>query len=279
MIAMEQKTLGNGILFTGSNLAISGASSTLTIAEGAALINGYFYETTTASTISTSTLNGTYTLALIANATGSPGTTWTVAQTAAATTTVLPSTVRMALATSAQLTTIGAANYINIATVQVGATGLISSVISLYPYAAGRQVPNTQYCYMQGGTVSLINASTYYDLLNFSAPTNSTDGTITANATTGEIKLQLSGVYTFSIRLHFDTNTTGTRKALIRNLDANFSLMSAAVMPLGSDSVYQADYTLPITVTPGTPRSFYLQAWASTAGRSINDSFITVVRA
>lgn len=277
MIAMELKTLGNGTLVTGGNLAISGASSTLTIQDGAAMIKGYFYETTSASTISTSALNGTYTLALIVNEQGT-GASYTVAQSAAGTTTVLDRTVRMALATNTQLSTIGTANYIAYGLVVVGATGLITSVTSYLPYAVTRQFPNTQFMKAQGGTVALTNAATYYDLANYSNNTPSTDGTITFSNSTGAITITVSGVYNFSFYMKYDSNTTGTRKALIRNLDFDFSLMSAAVLPLAGESVYQNSVTIPITVTPGTPKVYYLQAWASNSGRSVNDSFLYVTR-
>ena len=275
MIAMEQKTLGNGILFVGSNLAVSGASTTLTIADGAALINGYFYESTSASTIPTSTLNGTYTLALIANGSGGS---YTVSRSTADTTTVLTNTVRMALATSGQLTTIGAANYISVATVSVGATGIISSVTSLYPLAIGRQMPNTQYAVMTGGTATLTSASTNYDLENYYTAAASSDASIGVNAVTGEISIRASGLYCFSLKLHFDTNTTGNRNIYVRNLDMQFMTLSAAQLPNGGISVYQAEVTAYVTVTPGTPKVFYLQAWASNAGRSVTDSTFLVAR-
>lgn len=275
MIAMEQKTLGNGILFVGSNLAVTGSSTTLTIADGAALINGYFYESTSASTIPTSTLNGTYTLALIANGSGGS---YTVARSTADTTTVLVNTVRMALCTGAQLTAIGAANYISVATVQIGATGIISSVTSLYPLATGRQIPNTQYAVMTGGTATLTSASTYYDLTNYATAAASSDASIGVNASTGEISIRASGLYCFSLKLHFDTNTTGNRNIQVRNLDMQFLTLSAAQLPNGGVSVYQAEVTAYVPVTPGTPKVFYIQGWASNAGRSVTDSTFLVAR-
>jgi hypothetical protein len=276
MIAMETKTLGNGILITGANLAISGASSTLTIADGAALINGYFYESTTASTIITSTLNGTYTLALIANASGGS---FTVTFSTAGTTTVLTSTVRMALCTSGQLTTIGAANYIAFGTVVVGATGLITSVTSFYPYAVGRQNPATQYVTLGGGTAALTTAATYVDLTAYATGNStSTDGTMSGTAATGAITIRTSGVYTFSFWMHYDTNTTGTRSAQIRNLNAYFMTLTASQLVNNGISVYQAEYTMYIPVTAGTPVVYYLQGWASNATRNVTDSTITVVR-
>lgn len=279
MIAMEQKTIGNGILFTGSNLEVTYAGSTLTIADGAAMINGYFYESTSASTIPTSTLNGTYTLALIANASGSS---YTVSRSTADTTTVLNNTVRMALATgnasTGQLGTIGAANYIAIASVTVGATGLISAVVPLYPQAVARNKPNTQYAFLKGGTATLTNASTWYDLTAYASYADSTDGTMSAYTSPGYIAIRSSGVYTFSIKAHFDTNQTGTRLLNIRNLDEQFTMLSAAQLPSGGVSVYQASVTSAITVTPGNVQLFYLEGWASNAGRSITDSTFMVAR-
>jgi len=276
MIAMESKTLGNGILITGSNLAISGATSTITIADGAALINGYFYESTTASTIITSTLNGTYTLALIANASGGS---YTVTFSTASTTTVLTSTVRMALCTSGQLTSIGAANYIAFGTVVVGATGLISSVTSFYPYAVGRQNPATQYVTLGGGTATLTTASTYVGVNAYaSGNSTSTDGTMTGTAATGAITIRTSGVYTFSYWMHYDNNAIGTRSANIANLGAYFMTLTASQLLVSGLVVYQASHTQYISVTPGVPAVYYLEGWASVASRSITDAYITVVR-
>jgi hypothetical protein len=275
MIAMELKTLGNGILIYGSNLFVTGASTTLTIADGAALINGYFYESTSASTVPTATLNGNYTLALIANASGSS---YTVARSTADTTTVLTNTVRMALATSAQLTTIGAANYISIASVTVGATGIITSLTNLYAYAASRIHPATQSANLQGGTVDLTISNTFYDINNYASGSSSADGTIVVNTSSGEIKILRSGVYTFAFRLHFDTNTSGNRIASIRNLDWQFMNGTAAEMQQFGVAVYSASATLPITVTPGTSFECYLEAFASVAGRFVTDSQITITR-
>jgi hypothetical protein len=275
MIAMELKTLGNGILLHGSNLFVTGASTTLTIADGAALINGYFYESTSASTIPTSTLNGNYTLALIANASGSS---YTVARSTADTTTVLTNTVRMALATSAQLTTIGAANYISIASVTVGATGIITSLTNLYAYAASRIHPATQSAYLRGGTATLTDANTFYDVNNYASGNSSADGTIVVNTSSGEIKILRSGVYTFSCLLHFDTNTSGNRIVQIQNLDWQFMNGVAVNMQQFGVAVFTASATLPITVTPGTSLQYYLQAFASVTGRSVTDSQISITR-
>ena len=69
MSAFERAGLGTGVLLTGSYLAMSGSgTTTLTIADGTAIVGGYFYESNGNVTISTSTLgSGTFSVVIIAN--------------------------------------------------------------------------------------------------------------------------------------------------------------------------------------------------------------------
>lgn len=285
MIAMETKTLGNGTMITGGLLALSGVgTSTLTIADGAAVINGYFYESTSASTIPTNTLNGTYTLALIANNSGG---TYTVSQSTAGTagvpnTSVLDKTVRMALATGTLLGPIGSGNYIAYASVVVNASGQITTINSYFPFAQTRQLPNTQYVYLNGGTATMTTGGTYYDVTIYNGVGNvlaSNDGTVTANATTGAITVRQSGVYTFSILLKFNVSTSGDRKAFIRNLAYDFSPMRATILTADTGNCnYQVSCTVPITVALGGTNTYYLQAWSQSNTLTVNDSYFTVTR-
>jgi len=134
--ANAQKSDGTGITLFGSYMAMSGTTtSTLTIADGAIIINGYTYETNGSVTISTSGLTGTYSVIVVANSTAG---TVAVTQTGAGGTTIAASTVRAAIATAAQVTTIttavGAANVITLGTI-VTAAGVISSITPAYPYS------------------------------------------------------------------------------------------------------------------------------------------------
>lgn len=283
MVAMENKTLGNGTLVIGSLLALSGVgTSTLTIADGAAIINGFFYESTSASTIPTGTLNTTYTLALICNNTGvSPGSTWTVARSTADTTTVLPNTARMALATNAQLGLIGAGNYIAYASVSVNGSGQVTSITPYYPFAQTRQLPNTQYVWLGGGTAAIAANGIYYDVTGYGSASNvltSTDGTITANATTGAITVRQSGLYTFSYYLSFNaTSNNGFRNANIKNLAVTWGSRSAASLGL-SDCIYHASTTIPISVTLGGSNVYTLQAMSTSVISPVIDSYLTISR-
>ena len=276
MSAFERSGLGVGVLLTGSYLAMSGATTTtLTIADGTAIVGGYFYESNGAVTISTSTLgSGTFSVILIANtAAGSQ----TVSANGAGTTTVLTATSRIAIVTSGQLSTItasiSATNIVTLGTVTTSA-GTISSIASFYPYASGRQQRTQQYCQGNGGTVSLGTAS-FTPITNFTAGVNSADGTMTFTLVNGQISIYQSGVYQFDYNITFDTNTTGNRMGSIRNL-GNSAPITAALF--ATSSIYRSSITTVVTVTPGTPSLFYLEGWASNAGRSVTDSYVICTR-
>jgi hypothetical protein len=276
MSAFERSGLGVGVLLTGSYLAMSGATTTtLTIADGTAIVGGYFYESNGAVTISTSTLgSGTFSVIIIANtAAGSQ----TVSANGAGTTTVLAATSRIAIVTAGQLSTItasiSAANIVTLGTVTTSA-GTISSIASYYPYASGRQQRTQQYCQGSGGTVSLGTAA-FTPLVNFTAGVSSADGTMKFTTVNGEIALYQSGVYHFDYNITFDTNTTGNRMGSIRNL-GNSSPITAALF--ATSSIYRSSITTVVTVTPGTPALYYLEGWASTAGRSVTDSYVICTR-
>jgi hypothetical protein len=278
MSAFERAGLGTGVLLTGSYLAMSGSgATTLTIADGTAIVGGYFYESNGTVTISTSTLgSGTFSVVIIANtAAGSQ----TVTANGAATTTVTTATTRIALVTAGQLSTITtsitATNIVTLGTVTVSA-GTISSIASYYPYANGRQQRTQQYAYLGGGTVSMPLANTYYQVINFASGTSSADGTMTVNTSTGLITIYQSGVYQLDFELIYDSNATGNRSALIQNLAASFPITSASLY--ATNSTYRATATVPFTITLGSPGGYYLQSWSSVTNRSITSSQITVTR-
>ena len=279
MSAFERAGLGTGVLLTGSYLAMSGSSTTtLTIADGSAIVGGYFYESNGAVTISTSTLgSGTFTVVIIANtAAGSQ----TVTATGAGTTTVTTATTRAALVTAGQLSTITtsitATNIITLGTVTTSA-GSITGIAQFYPFANGRQQRTQQYCQGNGGTTAMPLASTYYGLTSYASGVSSTDGSMTFTTSTGAISIYQSGVYQFDFQIQFDSNATGNRSALLLNLAASFPLASATIYTAGL--LYRASVTYAITVaTPGTPNLYYLQAWSSVTNRSVTDSYIICTR-
>jgi len=278
MSAFERAGLGVGVLLSGSYLAMSGTgTTTLTIADGAAIVGGYFYESNGTVTISTSALgSGTFTIVIIANtAAGSQ----TVTANGAGTTTATTATTRIALVTAGQLSTITtsitATNIVTLGTVTTSA-GSITAIAPYFPYATTRQRSAQQYIYATGGTTSAMAASTYTTLTTYASGTSSDDGTMLFTTSTGAITLYSSGVYQFDFSITYDSNATGNRSALILNLGVGFPVVSAALY--ASSSIYRGSVTVPITVTAGTPNVYALQAWASVASRSVANSQLCVTR-
>jgi hypothetical protein len=258
---------------------MSGATTTtLTIADGAAIVGGYFYESNGSVTISTSTLgSATYSVVIIANtAAGNQ----TVTANGAGTTTVVPAVTRIALVSAGQLATITTSitttNFVTLGTVTTSA-GTITTITPYYPYAYGRQQKNTQYSSASGGTVSMPLASTFYDIVGYSSSTNSGDGSMTVNTATGAFALGISGVYQIDFEITFDSGTTGNRLASVNGMSGvNFNLVSAAAY--ATASTYRASATQYITVSPGGIYELTLRGYATVAGRSVTNSRVIVTR-
>ena len=213
--ANAQKSDGTGITLFGSYMAMSGlTTSTLTIADGAAIINGYTYETNGSVTISTSGLTGTYNVLLVANNTAG---TVTVTQTGAGGTTVAASTIRAAVATTAQTSTIttavGAANVITLGTVTVAA-GVISTITPAFPFSTSLQVPSQVYGILDSPSSISVPNSSNVDITGYGISATSGEGLISVNSTTGVATIALAGLYLFEARCTWDSNTTGQRQLL-----------------------------------------------------------------
>lgn len=277
--ANAQKTDGTGMTLYGSDMAMSGATtSTLTIADGAAIINGYTYETNGAVTISTSGLGGSYSVILVAN--NSAGTV-TVTANGAGTTTIAASTIRTAIATAAQVATIttavGASNVITLGTVVVSA-GVISTITPAYPYSISMQVASQVYGVMD--TPGSISVATGYttDILGYGASVTDGSGIITLNTATGLFTVALAGLYQVSATVTWDSNTTGLRTLAfaptnnVYLVDTYWQSASASVV---GGSTQQA--TGIISLNAGaTVKAVILQN--SGATRTINNANFKIVR-
>ena len=277
MSAFERSGLGVGVLLTGSYLAMSGATTTtLTIADGTAIVGGYFYESNGAVTISTSTLgSGTFSVILIANtAAGSQ----TVSANGAGTTTVLTATSRIALVTAGQLSTItasiSATNIVTLGTVTTSA-GTISSIASYYPYATTRQLSVPNYAIMAGGTATLTAINTDYQIGGFSSSSASADGTIAVDAPSGTVTFYSTGYYLVSLQVQFNTATTGVRRLGISGMLTNYAISPTNFAT--SSLVYLTHGAL-ITVTAGSSTSIAVNASSTVVGQSVTSCTISVKR-
>lgn len=253
--ANAQKSDGTGITLYGSDMAMSGvSSSTLTIADGAAIITGLTYETNGSVTISTTGLTATYNVLLIANV--SAGSV-TVTANGAGTTTVAASTIRVAIATSAQTTTIttavGASSIITLGTVTVAA-GTITAITQAMPFSTSMQLPAQVYGLFNGLTSSAsITNATYTTLTGWYASATSGEGIITANTTTGELTVGVAGEYLARLITTWDSNTTGSRYLKYGGSGVVYSLEYEGYSQLATNLALSASmqYTNILTLSAG----------------------------
>jgi hypothetical protein len=212
MIAMETKTLTDGVLQVGNNFAMSGVgTATLTIQDGAAVVGGYFYENTSSSAINISTLaNATYNVVIFVNSTSGP---LTVSRSVAGTS-VGTYSVRLAVATNAQLS---GRVYVQLGTVQVaGAVIAASGIVPSYAmYGTTSQLPYQAYASMGGGIATLTSANTQYELSSFGTPVTSGEGLIVPDAVNNNMTVKRAGVYSISAYVTFTSGTTGSRRVSI----------------------------------------------------------------
>jgi ribulose-5-phosphate 4-epimerase/fuculose-1-phosphate aldolase len=211
LTAMETKTLSDGVLQVGNLLTMSGTgTATLAIADGAAVVGGYFYENTTSSSIVISTLaNATYNVVIIVNATAGS---LTVSRSVAGTT-VGTYSVRLAVATNAQLS---GQTYVTLGTVTVSGASITAIVQSYAMYGTTSQLPYQSYATMSGGTATLTTGGTTYDVAGYSSPSVTGDNIFSVNTTTGEITVRRIGLYLVSSYGVFASGTTGNRVLIIK---------------------------------------------------------------
>ena len=209
---MEVNTFGNGLFLNSDGsqpFAMTGSgTSTLTIGIGNANVSGFFYQNTTSATISVATgvTNATYYLIIVANNSAS---TAAVTKTVAGVATVPAYSVRLALASSAQL---GALTYQSIGTCVVtggvlsGFTYDENELIStlLVPYQTGVQ--------MGSGVATLTTASTAYDVTTYTVLASNSDGIFSTNTTTGVITVNRTGWYDIAGQSRFNSGTTSWRR-------------------------------------------------------------------
>ena len=205
MTAMETKTLSNGVLQVGNLFTMTNAGATLTIADGAAVVGGFFYESTASENIVLSTLaNATYNVAILVNNTAAAV---TVSRSVAGTT-IGTYSVRLVVATNAQLS--GQA-YVQLGTVIV-AGAVITGVTATYAmYGTTTQLPFQSSARMTGGAATLTLANTFYTVAAYSGSAVSADNIFSVNTTTGEITVRRTGLYTVMATGLFGTGTTGNR--------------------------------------------------------------------
>jgi hypothetical protein len=270
MIAMETKTLTDGVLQVGNDFAMSGSGTgTLTIQDGAAVVGGYFYENTSSSAIVISTLaNATYNVVIFVNSTAGS---LTVSRSVAGTT-VGTYSVRLAVATAAQLT---GRVYVQIGTITV-AGAVISAISQSYAmYGTTSQLPYQSYATMSSGTATLTTANTTYDITGYSSPSVTGDNIFSVNTTTGEITIRRIGLYLVTAYGVFSTGTTGNR---LLGIQLNGSFVQSTRMASSGTSTHTMTQTSLIATTAVTD-VIKISAISTLAAQSYANGVFTISRA
>jgi len=270
LTAMETKTLSDGVLQVGNEMAMSGTgSATLAIADGAAVVGGYFYENTTSSSINISTLaNATYNVVIIINATAGS---LTVSRSVAGTT-VGTYSVRLAVATNAQLS---GQTYVTLGTVTVSGASITAISQSYAMYGTTTQLPYQSYATMSGGTATLTTANTTYDITGYSSPSTTADNIFSVNTTTGEITVRRIGLYLVSAYGVFSTGTTGNR---LLGIQLNGTFVQSTRMASSGTSTHTMTQTSLIATTAVTD-VIKICAISTIASQSYANGVFTISRA
>ena len=219
---MELRTFGEGVLQNNDGteaFELGGAgTNALTIAEGNAVVNGWFYQNTTPASISVATgvPNATYSLVIVAN---NSALTPAVQKTAAGVATVPAYSVRLALVTAAQVSVIQAAGqyvfYLASSVVVSGGNVSSFSMDISTIYSTARNTPYQTGTAITGGTVTATTANTTYDVVNYSSGAATVDDILRVNLTTGVITVRREGWYNVTGMVVWGTGTTSWRRVTL----------------------------------------------------------------
>jgi len=269
MTAMETKTLSDGVLQVGSLLALSGTGSgTLAIASGAAVVGGYFYENTSSASIVISSLaNATYNVAIFVNATAGS---LTVSRSVAGTT-VGTYSVRLVVATSAQLS---GQTYLQLGTITVSGAVIAAITPDYTMYGTTTQLPYQSYAYLSGGTATLTNVNTSYDITAYSSSSVSADSIFSVNTTTGIVTVRRAGLYAIAANITYGTASTGTRTA---QLKVNSTTVQRHMMTPGAATSYLGTTWMQVLAAGDTVNM--ASNTITTAAQSVTDCLFTIARA
>jgi hypothetical protein len=269
MIAMEKKTLSDGVLQVGGIFSMSGTGTgTLVIQDGAAVAGGYFYENTSAENIVISTLsNATYNVVIFVNSTSGP---LTVSRSVAGTT-VGTYSVRLAVATSAQLS---GRVYVQLGTINVSGAAITAITPSYAMYGTTSQLPYQAYATMSGGTATITAANTSYDVAGYSSPSTTSDNIFSVNTTTGEITVRRTGLYLVNGFGNFTSGTTGNR---LMGIQLNGTFVQSTRMASSGGSSHTMTQTS-LVVISAVIDVIKLTVQSSLAGQSLASGSITITR-
>jgi len=222
MTAMENKTFSDGVFLGGGNFVATNNTTTFTIADGSALVNGYFYENTSPVTFTPAWSTGVRYVCVIANYGTSPITvTQCIAANNPSGTTIAPYTVRLGVVET--LTAPANVKYIPLWEMTREITGITAMLdIRLWANSPAQAYgvlnpispfTNTGFAYMTKSTTQAIANNTTTLITAWSANQGSGDGIWTPNMTSGQIEFNGNrAAIMFDALVNWDNNTTGSRQ-------------------------------------------------------------------
>jgi hypothetical protein len=285
---------GNGILAYGSMFSLTGSgTATLTIAQGVAMVAGFFYENTSSLNLSmTGVTNGTYPLVVRVNNSASALTVVRSEGTGASTTTIAAYSTRIAL-----VSTYNSATDIRLATVTVtGGTWAYSNINRDFAVTRqqNQQITASANAY---SNASVANGTASLTALNNTFPagtlTSTNSNVLKAEVVGGipRVTIYEEGHYLVVAQVAWDTNTTGSRFMGLTISNTGGSVQAPIIQSITAASVVNAMYssyvvqsatwTFQATVGGSTAGGTYVQlgvAQNSGAARAVNDSWFQVTR-
>jgi len=267
MTGKDLKTIGAGIL--GDMPTVTGTgTSTLTISACDINVNGYFYQNTTALTITVSAVSpGTYTLVCRVN---DAGTALTVIRSASGTTIPLR-TVRLCLVSDF----LYAASDVFITTVTV-AGGIISAIDSVTGGYAIGSTASKEFCITLFKTITqTISSANVATVITWNSVSTEESGSF--NVTLPDTVLIVgSGTYMYTGYLEYPTGSTGSRKisaSTVGNIAAN---VLSSIIPVPSTDPIRQHFNFVFSVLNSETVTFSVTS--SVAGETITAGRVRVVR-
>lgn len=241
MVNFWQKSLGNGILFTGNKFNVSGTgTANLVVATGACVNNGFFYENTAPLTlVLTGVANGTYYLVVRLNNTASAVSVVRSEGTGATTTTIAARTCRLALVTTASYDT---TTDVRISNVLVSAGVMTTfSYITQQVFAQTAQLPIQVYSYISAASTTVPTATNTQFVANSSYNTDTRVINMGSTAGNPSISIIEPGTFLWEIIVDWGANTTGSRTVQIAT--------ARSTLPGGEEN-FQQSFTAASALNP-----------------------------
>lgn len=263
MASMMQAQFGSGLLLTGSRFQRSWTATSITVQDGACVVDGYFYENTSSATINmTSGAGGTYYLVVYIN-TNATATACHANVTAnnPSATTIGAKTVRLAIVTStAYATPPAGVDLIPLHAITWNGSAITAVTdIRRFTEPVSPTLPTVRL--IKAAAQSIATGTTGVDVSGYGTLYQQSGGVFSGNTATGVVTLSTTGVYLVEASVVWATQTTPSGNRHLRLCSASELVTEVSATSLSSSSL--------IDVQSGTlvPTNGYVQRLTTTIFR------------